>query len=244
MAGLDSNTKLLLPCDGADGSTIIPDISITNPKGNATTVGTIQLDTDVKKWGTASLLFDGNSDYISYADDADWDVAGSNADDWTIDFWVKMSDHTGTDALVMQWEDDANRWAIRHKHGTGLRFIVVQGGSGIVNTGEGGEITDNDWHHVALCKVADKYAMYLDGVQTNYTQDSDVDTFAGDLYTGFFPNVGNYLDGYMDEIRIQKSNYFEAAPVVGTSDTIIIPTEAYSQDVPPPGGGRRIFMIT
>jgi hypothetical protein len=35
----------------------------------------------------------------------------------------------------------------------------------------------------------------------------------------------------MDEIRIQKSNYFNAAPNVGKTNTITVPTEAYSADV-------------
>lgn len=227
MPGLDANTKLLLHCDGADESVIIPDSSITNPKGNATVVGTAQLDTAQKKWGTASLLLDGNSDRLTYADSADWDIVGSNTDNWTIDFQAKFTDHVGAEYLMGQFEDGSNAWYFLHSHGNGLLFAAEAGGV-IINTGYGGEITDTNWHHIALIKVADEYAIYLDGVQGNYTQDASTDTFASLLYIGS-TSTGGWFDGHMDEIRIQKSNYFNATPVVGLTDTITVPTGAYSE---------------
>ncbi|MCK4579386.1 MAG: LamG domain-containing protein [Candidatus Marinimicrobia bacterium] len=228
----DADTQLLLHMntqdvsgDGGSDAYHIP-----------TFVGTAQLDTAVKKWGAASALFDGDSDYITFPDSADWDLVGSNADNWTIDFWVKHVDHAGTESYIGQSEGAAptNYWVIIHDNGNGLKLQVYSGGGAIIDTGFGGEITDTDWHHIALCKVADEYAIYLDGAQVNYVQDSSTDTFTAPLVIGatdFTGSFTNFFNGNMDEPRIQKSNYFGAVPVVGLTDTITVPTAAYSVSI-------------
>jgi len=234
MPGLDANTKLLMHMDGSDAGTTFPDSSTATPKGDASVTADVNTVTAVKKWGTASADFDGDSGYLTYADSADWDLVGSNTDDWTIDFWVKHTDHVGNECYICQAEDASNYWFIYHIHGSGLIFTVAGGAT--TNTGYGGEITDTDWHHVALCKVADEYAIYKDGTQVNYTQDSGTDTFAGDLTLGQI--VDSYwFDGNIDELRIQKSNYFSAAPIVAPYTQFKCNDDAASTVVTDDGSG-------
>lgn len=146
----------------------------------------------------------------------------------TIDIQVKFTDHVGTETLVCQYEDANNYWVLEHVHGTGLQFRVVSGGSTIVTLGDG-EVTDTNWHHAALCKVSDEYGLYLDGVQTAYVSDADIDTFAGVLRIGAL-SASNYLNGHVTEVRITNENDFGATPVVGLSDTITVPILPYSID--------------
>ena len=123
-------------------------------------------------------------------------------DDWTIDLWVKHDDHAGVEYYMQQYEDDNNRWYFVHVHGTGIGFGGVSGGTGRWECMWGGEITDTDWHHVALCKVADKFGVYKDGNQVCYVQDSNTDTFNGTLYVGQNGNSDYYFDG---NIRLMES---------------------------------------
>lgn len=220
----DANTKLLLHCnsqdvsgDGGSGTYNIP-----------TFYATTRLSTAEQKFGTASLLLDGDSDYVSLPDSADWDICGSDADNWTIDLWVKHADHVGDETYISQYEDGSNYWQLFHTHGSGLRFQFLSGASQIINTGSGGEITDTDWHHIALCKVADEYGIYKDGVQVVYVQDSDTDTLAGLLRIGQRGDSNYWFSGYLDEVHIQHSNHLSAAPNVGLTDTITVPSAAYS----------------
>ena len=82
----DSYTKALLHFDGADAST-----TITDESGKTwTPAGTAQIDTAQYKFGTASLLLDGNSDLVYLADSSNWDVT-ADATDYTIDFWIKFN---------------------------------------------------------------------------------------------------------------------------------------------------------
>ena len=198
-----------------------------------TFVQTAQLDTAVKKWGTASLLLDGNSDYISCADSADWDVVASNTDDWTVDFWVKHREASESTVMhyVTHYEDMSNYWSIYYNPADGLYFYVKSGGVGKTFAYQlGSPFEDTDWHHIALCKVADEYGIYKDGVQVAYDQNSWVDTFSGLLEIGRRGDGDAYLDGHIDEIRIQHSNYFGAAPNATPDDTITEPTSAHQTD--------------
>lgn len=199
--------------------------------GHAVTCnGTAALSSANAKFGSGSLLLDGNSDYLTIPDSTDWDLAGSDSDDWTIDFWVKHTDHVDVEMYVEQYEDNNNFWMISHTHGSGIKFTVQSANVDIIDTGYAGEITDTDWHHIALCKKADEYGVYKDGVQIHYVQDSSTDTFTGSLIIGMHGTAANYFDGHLDEIRIIKSNAFTAAPNVGKTDTITVPTSAHASD--------------
>jgi len=218
--GIDANTKLLIHGNDGDasGQNHIP-----------TYVGTAKIDATTYKWEKGSLSVDGDSDCLTFSDSGDWDVIGSNSDNWTIDFWVKHTDHAGSEYYMAHHEDGSNRWFFKHGDGTGLLFYVQ--GVANFNTGSGGEITDTDWHHVAVCKIADKYACYLDGTQVNYVQNSDVDTFAGSLYIAQSGSGDSWFAGNMDSIRINHSNVLNAViDADGSSGTCDLPTSASTAD--------------
>ena len=206
---------------------------ITDASGNNTGVithNTAQLDTAIKKFGTASLLLDGDSDYCTVPDSADWDICGSNADDWIIDFWVYQA--SGQSATyITQAEDGNNRWLLYDKAGNGtLEFLFLSGGGAIITcTTAAGAMPYNEFCHIALCKVADEYAIYVNGVQKSYVQDNSTDTLAGDIYIGSNGIGSWFLGGSLDEIRIQHSNIFSVTPVVGLTDSFTPPTKEYSR---------------
>jgi len=228
MPGLDSDTKLLLHCDGIDESTTFTDVSDSGHTVNVT--ATAEVDTAEKKWGTGSALFDGDSGYFAIDNHADWDLCKLNTDDWTVDFWVRHATHTDYETYLKQYEDDQNQWAFYHFHSAGIIFQVYSGGSAVIDTGSAGEIEDTNWYHLALCKVASEYGIYKGGTQISYVDDSDTDTFTGSLYIGAFTG-GAFLDGHMDEIRIHHYNYFGAAPNDTPDDTITVPPSSYARDL-------------
>ena len=240
LAYLSSNPLILAEIDYFERANdcLVQAAYPTNGHHAFTFVATAELDTAFKKWCSASLLLDGNSDYIWTPDSPDWDIC-SDASDWTIDCWVKLDDSTRPDeTIITQYEDANNWWEIGHDGAgnNGLRFIVFSDTIPglMINTGHGagllGWIPDANWHHVALCKVGTKYACYLDGIQVNYTDDADTDTFAGGLYIGTRTTVSQFLDGHIDEKRMIHSNIFGAAPVIGLTDTITPPVSAHARD--------------
>jgi len=224
-AGRD--TKLLLHLDGSDGATSTSDSSPQNHSISFN--GDAQLDTDVKKFGTASLLLDGTGDSLDIADSSDWDILTTT--NFTIDLWVKLKGGYDDQYFVMQYEDGSNRWGFANYGTTNsyLRFWFLFGGGIIVDTGtvqDGSGITDHDWHHVALCKVGNEYGIYIDGSQVEYTNDSSTDTLNGSLYIGSHEEA-IFTDANIDELRIAHDNILSASPNVGETDTITVPTSSY-----------------
>jgi len=185
--------------------------------------GGVEIDTDVVKFGNYSFLFDGTG-VITISQSSDFDIMGSDADNWTIDFFVKHTDHSGTETYINQFEDANNRWYFYHSDGSGIKFLARSGGELICDTGFGGEITDTNWHHVVLIKIGSIFGVYLDGQQVCYSTMSATDTFAGDLYIGDYGDGGYAFDGNMSGIRMVNANPYGASPVEGLSDTITVPT--------------------
>ena len=225
----EDELKLLLHLNGEDGAT-----STTDSSGSAHSPiafhGDAQLDAEFHKWGTSALLLDGYKDYLSVNDSDDWDLCASALDDWTIDFFVRHSNHNGYECYVSQYENAQRFWEFYHGNTLGLRLYVVYD-DGFIDTGwfASGEITDSDWHHVALVKNADIWGIYLDGTQVGYFQDNSTVTFAGSLYVGSkgAGATAHFFDGHIDEMRIIKSNSFGASPNAGLTDEIDIPTHEY-----------------
>lgn len=86
----DSDTSLLIHCDGADESTSFTDKSSTGHTVTAT--GDAQVATAQKKFGTGSCLLDGTGDYLSLADHNDWHLGGGAP--FTIDMQLRFGSLT------------------------------------------------------------------------------------------------------------------------------------------------------
>lgn len=225
MPGIDADTKLMLHCNGTDGSPDFPDESDSDH--TVTAVATAQVDTAFKKFETGSLLLDGNSDILTIPDSTAWDLGVTEL---TIDLHLKFSSYSGIQVLMTQRVDNDNRWFFEHYSG-GFGFYSATGGVVKVSIPYNGTITDTNWHHLALIRIGGRYwGIYVDGTQVSYYDDglATLGEFTSGLSIGNNGNSGQWFNGNMDEIRIQQSNYFNASPNVGLSDTIIVPTEAYT----------------
>ena len=192
--------------------------------------GDAQVDTAVQELGSGSYLYDGTGDYIAIPDSALFDI-GTNL---TIDKWVKHADHAGTETYTVQYVDATNYWVFEHIDGTGLHFQVDGGGADIDISG--GEITDTNFHHVAVIKDGSAVGIYKDGTKVASGTAACTTSFAAALNLGGRTTT-NPFSGNMDEDRLQASNYFAVDP--SGSGTFTPPTEAYSVDA---GRNRQIFI--
>src|SRR3990167_6073971 len=201
----DSFTKALLHMNGADASTTFTDESGKTWTAN----GNAQIDIAQFKFGVASGLFDGTGDYISTPDHDDWQLdGGSNANEWTIDFWIRFNGDpgTGTVGFVQHYAADNAHWVISLENNN-LRFRVDSSGT-IVDIQNAWNPATATWYHVAVVKQgATGYKMFIDGTQigTTQTDTSTIPNFAGTLWIGQYTDGGTvYLNGWIDEVRISK----------------------------------------
>jgi len=204
-AGYDDYTKLLLHADGTDASTTFTD-NETTPKA-VTPVGTAQIDTAQSVFGGASLLLDGNSDYLTVPDHADW-AFGSG--DFTLEGRIRMVDATTDDAaLVSQWNTGNKSWAVIIRPAQpNITFYYSTDGSTTLSKTVAWTPSTNIWYHLAVVRNGNNLLFFVNGTQVGATQDLTGVTFynsaevlaVGDFYGG----TGAWFDGWIDEVRVSK----------------------------------------
>ena len=239
--GIDSYTKLLLHANGGDATTRFIDNANDDQDGNncvlmlhfdgadtATTtidaatnkavtfVGTAQLDTAEKKFGTASLLLDGNSDYITLADSADWDFG---AGDFTIDFWFRFN----ADSACVICDNGA--WV----YSTGFNVEIANDLIYVWLNANSYSFTfapsEATWYHIAVSRNGTDLKAFVDGTQVGETA-----TSSDDITSAYTLTIGSLTDsyrlnGWLDDFRIVKGTALWTAnftaPTVSPSPKLV-----------------------
>lgn len=205
----DSYTKFLLHYDGTDESTTFTDESGKTITAN----GTAQIDIAQSKFGGASGLFDGNSDYLSLDDSNDWNFGIGN---FTIDCWVMFNSVTGSQVICSQYPNDSsNAWEIMYFQIFAikrLQFGFVIGGEQKGSYSTNWIPVVNTWYHIAIERTTTTAKIFIDGVSQTLTENTafgtnDVGDITGDLEIGRRNTGGStdaYFNGWIDELRISK----------------------------------------
>ena len=201
----DSNTLLLLHFDGADGATSTSDAS---DSGHGITFnGNAQLDTAIKKIGTASCLFDGTGDLL--------DITGTLGDfnhgtsDWTYEAWVYSDSFASTlKALFAQGTHDAaGEMALRVNTDSNFAMELMNSGAAAVRITGSTTISTGAWHHLAITKQTSDTLIrgYIDGVQEGTVASPLSYGSTTELHIGQLPGYTNYWDGNIDEFRVSDT---------------------------------------
>jgi len=203
---VDNHTKLLLHCNGSDGSTSFPDSS--NYNKSVTANGNAQVDTAQSKFGGASAEFDGISDYLSIPDSDDWNFGDG---DFTIDFWVRFNTLGINQALYSQTDNGNNRFnLILQSNGTIAFYCAVSGTPQAHYTTVSLSPSINTWCHVVLVRYATTIYIFFNGVSqsltiTNAIGTNDLGNRSSDLNIGYDTFYSMWsVDGWIDEFRVSK----------------------------------------
>jgi len=215
MAGLDSNTKLLIHCNGVDESTTFTDESSTGH--TVTANGSAVVDTAEKKFGTGSCLMASFGDYLSVADHADWDFSNN---DWTIDCWVYLNSASPSTTICSRVTSGSSYFYISWEGGN----LRVRDFGGSIDFSRTITETTGSWFHLAIVRSGTNMYIFKDGVQQGATASVSTTAFidrAVPLEFGrMSQNGGYYIDGWIDEIRVSDTARW--------TTTFTPPTEEYS----------------
>jgi predicted RecA/RadA family phage recombinase len=213
-ATINSNTMLMLHCDGGQGGVTFTDSSPTTPH-TVTTNGNTHTDTVTKKLGTAAAKFDGTGDYLSIPDNADFDLSGGT---WSIDFWIYPTTlAASTDYSIYEHATDASNYmVVILKTSTtvgeaGIQLDIVSGGSSVVTvTSALSLIKLNTFHHVAINENGNTYQIFIDGLEVANVSDANrAANYTGSITIGEFQTAtGSGFIGFLDEFRIQNASTF------------------------------------
>lgn len=198
----DAYTKLLLHCNGANGGTTIYD----ECGKAATLVGTAQTSTAQKVFGNSSLLLDGNSDYVTFADSDDWTFGTG---DFTIDFWFRATSFAGGWNQILGQIDNvgSNFWFVGIANG-GTSINMTGAGDSAVNIGANYAFSTGTWYHIAIVRNGndkDHWHFFVNGQEQATSATSYNPNFGNNANALRIGNAwGYYWDGYLDELRISK----------------------------------------
>ena len=217
----DSSVKLMLHCDGTDGSTTFTDSAtakVVTANGNA------QIDTAQYKFGGASGLFDGTGDYLSLADSTDWDLGSG---DFTIEARIKQNSG-GAIQMICGMADAAGveDYSLRLDADGTVRGTFFDS-LGNTYYGLAGTITNTNWHHIAFVRSGNNIFSFLDGNKGSSTDITgltckDVQiNFAIARHGGY---NGYYFNGWIDEFRFSKGKAWYTADFTPE-------TSAYAADI-------------
>ena len=200
--------------------------------------GTAQISTAQKKFGTASLLLDGNSDYVSLANSADLDLGTSP---FTIECWFYYNAATAPEYATIFDRGDGSGggtspfW-MAIKDDSGTYYLVgaadAAGGSGndILENYAAATISDNTWYHLAFVRDGNNFYTYLNGTVAWALTGSTSSAMADNnepLYIGARgqSGTGAYWGGYIDEFRLTVGTCRYAGGITFTPSTDGLPGE-------------------
>lgn len=197
-----SQVQLLCGFNGADGATAFTDESAAARV--ATFVANAQLDTAQAKWGSASALFDGTGDSITFPDAAALELLDG---DFTFECFVRFSTVALAD-FIAKWQGSAGlrSWIFGYIHAsTELRFVYSTNGTASVSTLRTWAPAADTWYHVAAAREGINLRLFVDGVQLGTTANIGTASFH-DATTAVSigstsPGI-NSLNGWIDEARL------------------------------------------
>lgn len=211
-----SSVVLLLPLDGANGSTTMNDVS--SNALSATVFGNAQISTTGPKFGTGSLLLDGTGDYIRYPDDPDWDFGTG---DFTVEAWINIAVLNDPSPIVGRLNPGAGgvAWGLRVVTGP-TRLYFYSGGTAFLYNWAGGTLST--WHHVAATRSGTTLSVYANGTRLGSgTNSTNLGASTAVVYVGTDGLTTSFFNGKIDDLRITKG----VARYTGASYTV--PTEAH-----------------
>lgn len=239
----DSNypsTVALLTGDGANNSTTITDSSYV--AGSWTAYGNAKLSTATKKYGSASISFDGTNSYVASSHASNF-ALGTGA--FTIECWV----YWGTETQVMHLFDFRSASntvapALYRTSDNQIRWTVA--GTDTLYRGGFSPIADETWTHLAVCRSGTTTKLFVNGSQWASVSDSNNYVAPSGLRIGSAWNGSQFTSGFVDDFRVLKGVALYTAgftPPTSAHTTFYNPTVTPKITFPTAVGNVNMYTI-
>jgi hypothetical protein len=186
-------------------------------KNNLETVGNAQIDTTTKKYGTGSMEFDGNGDYVVAPNSVDF---AFGTGDFTVEGWVYTtslaSEQTLFDTLPIGGIASRTTSFVLVIATTGkLRFYS----NNAYSSSTSNSVSINTWHHFAMVRSSGTINIYIDGVSGLSVSNTTNFSNTGCVIGRYGDDPNGYMNGFIDELRITKVARYTA--------NFSVPTKAF-----------------
>ena len=235
-----SSCVLALPLVGSTGD-VCASIACTSTAKAITSNGTVAASNIESNIYSGSFLFDGDSDYFTFAPGADFAFGTA---DFTVECWCYSKTRDTYDYIIdgRNSGQTTGTWTIAYGYAGGNGRLEFASGSSTllecpaVHNPEAGR-----WFHVAVARSGTSLKMFIDGVEvTSATNSTDFSTSPSTSYIGTRYSQQHYWDGYMQDIRVYKgvAKYTSDFVVPATSPDILPDTPSGVS------GGSKLTKIT
>lgn len=191
--------NVVLAIHGEGTGTTFTDVS--NSANTITTNGNTTHSTAVTPpFGTSSIYFDANGDYLSIPTSSNF---AFGTGDFTVEFWLRSSG-TGQQHLYEGRNGTTTNTILIYLNSSTQLTYYANGGNTITTTSVP---TLNTWVHIAVCRFGTFTKMFLDGTQVGSTYSDSINYAAPttSLYIGTNDAAsGSWLYGYIKDFRVTK----------------------------------------
>jgi len=189
-----TNTQLLLSYQNAG----IYDNAMI---GDGITIGSAQISTSVKKYGTGSLSFNGSTDYLQLPDNYNL-LVGTGS--FTIEAWIYPTQVSASEAPIFKIHSANNIIELRQNTNKLDCYLVdnslFAGSTGTIS------MSINTWNHVAFVRSGTTTYTFVNGVldQTKTGQTQNLLDFSTTNRIGANQVTSFFYSGYIDDFRFTK----------------------------------------
>jgi len=158
--------------------------------------GDAQLDTNIKQFGSSSLLLDGTGDYASLSSQTDF---GFGTVDFTVEGWIYPTQGTGIQLIFdFRTQGTDNAVAILLDELTPRVFV-----NGVNEIQAVTDATQNAWNHIAYTRSGTTGTLFLNGNSVGtWTDNTDYGT-SKPLNIGVrFDGIQQLFQGNIDDVRV------------------------------------------
>ena len=167
------------------------------------TLGNAQLSTAIKKYGSASMRFDGTGDYLTIRNSQNFAFGSGN---WTIELWVYLNSSARQGFVALGDASGTNvPWEIGVNASGKFRLLTQTSGGQIIMDGTTTPTT-GIWYHVAGVRNGGTATLYVNGVAeatSSSLSTNSLTTETNAIQVGKY-SYGFELNGYIDDLRITK----------------------------------------
>ena len=169
------------------------------------TVGNAQISTSIKKYGTGSLLFDGNDLLLAPTTPN----MNFGAGDFTIEAWVYRTTESGTPNNIFQKGiTTSSNFQLNLSINASNQLFSYYSTDGSSITAIGTTTTtipQTTWTHVAVSRSGNTWRYFINGtLETTTTAAVTLFTGTGLVSVGANPEANSGFYGYIDDLRVTK----------------------------------------
>ena len=193
-----ANVSYLLVGNGANGTTTnIKDSSNNNL--TTTIFGNTVISTAQSKYGSGSVYFDGNGDYLTLPSTS---LLSFGTGNFTIEGWVYFPSFGGTSQGIIGIRPETSASGLS-LYVASSNILGLQIGAGFIDSTNSFSV--NTWYYIAVVRSGTSVVIYVNGTSwasgTSSVNLTDTNCVLGRAYT----DISNYyLNGYLYDLRITK----------------------------------------